>query len=69
MSGLSKTIRSSFIYSMERVNVIFDGNYLIHKCFSVWSLYYQDRKKSPEENDQIISNALKDKEKQQVFLL
>lgn len=53
---------------MERVNVIFDGNYLIHKCFSVWSLYYQDRKKSPEENDQIISNALKDKEKQQVFL-
>lgn len=49
-------------------NIIFDGNYLIHKTFGVWSTYYQDRKKTPEENEQAVLEALLDKEKQQVFL-
>ena len=53
---------------MEKINVIFDGNYLIHKCVSIWSLYYQDKKKTPEENDLIMLQAFQDKEKQQVLL-
>jgi len=52
----------------EKVNLIFDGNYLIHKTFGVWSTYYQDRKKTSEENENAILEALLDKEKQQVFL-
>lgn len=50
------------------MNILFDGNYLIWKTFSVWSMYYQDRKKTPEDNDQALLEALKDPEKQQVFL-
>lgn len=50
------------------MNIVFDGNYLIHKCFSVWATYYQDRKATPEENDEAIRLALEDKEKQQVLL-
>ena len=49
-------------------NLIFDGNFLLHKAFAVWSTYYQDRKKTPEENEQAVLEALLDKEKQQVFL-
>ena len=49
-------------------NIIFDGNYLIHKTFSIWTLYYQDRKKTPEENEQAIIEALRDKEQRQVLL-
>ena len=52
----------------DKVNLIFDGNYLIHRDFSVWSMYYQDRKKTTEENENAIREALLDKEKQQVFL-
>lgn len=50
------------------MNIIFDGNFLIWKCFSVWSMYHQDRKTSPEENEQRLIAALKDKEQRQVFL-
>lgn len=50
------------------MNILFDGNFLIHKTFSVWSMYYQDRKLSAEENEQRLCEALRDKEKQQVFL-
>ena len=50
------------------MNLIFDGNYLIWKTFSVWSLYYQDRKLSPEENEKRLINAIRDKEQRQVFL-
>ena len=50
------------------MNILFDGNYLIHKAFSVWSMYYQDRNKTTEENEQLLLEALRDKEKQQVFL-
>ena len=50
------------------MNILFDGNYLIHRSFSVWSTYYQDRKATPEENDERIKVALNDKEKQQVLL-
>lgn len=53
---------------MEKVNIIFDGNYLLHKTFSIWSLYYQDRKKTADENALEVKKALLDKEKQQVFL-
>ena len=52
----------------EKVNIIVDGNYIIHRDFSVWSTYYQDRKKSPAENELAVLEALRDKEKQQVFL-
>lgn len=52
----------------EKSNIVFDGNYLIHRDFSVWSLYYQDPKKTAEENEEIIRQALTDKEKQQVLL-
>lgn len=50
------------------MNILCDGNFLVHRCFSIWSLYYQDRKATPEENESRIMAALKDKEKQQVFL-
>jgi hypothetical protein len=50
------------------MNILFDGNFLFHKTFSVWSMYYQDRKKSPEENEKAILDALNDKEKQQVLI-
>lgn len=50
------------------MNIIFDGNFLIHKTFSVWSMYYQDRKLSPEENEQRLITAIRDKEQRQVFL-
>lgn len=50
------------------MNILFDGNYLVHKTFSVWSMYYQDRKKTPEENDQLLLEALRDNDKLQVFL-
>lgn len=53
---------------MNKVNLIFDGNFLIHKTFSIWSLYYQDSKKTAEENEQAVLDALTDKEKRQVFL-
>ena len=52
----------------KKINLIFDGNYLIHKTFSVWSMYYQDRKNTPEQNEEAVFEALCDKEKQQVFL-
>ena len=50
------------------MNILFDGNFLIHKTFSVWSMYYQDRKLSVEENEQRLINAMRDKEQQQVFI-
>lgn len=50
------------------MNILFDGNFLVHKCFSIWSLYYQDRKATPERNEELVRDALRDKEKQQVFL-
>lgn len=50
------------------MNLLFDGNFLFHKTFSVWSMYYQDRKASPDENERLLTEALQDKEKQQVFL-
>lgn len=50
------------------MNILFDGNYLIHKTFSIWSMYYQDRKKTPEENDAALIEAMRDKDKQQVFI-
>ena len=52
----------------KKLNILFDGNYLIHRCFSVWQMYYQDRKLSPEENQQRVVEALRDKEKRQVFM-
>ena len=52
----------------EKNNIIFDGNFLIHRDFSIWSTYYQDRKKTAEENEQAVFDALLDKEKRQVFL-
>ena len=45
------------------MNILFDGNYLIHKTFSIWSMYYQDRKKTPEENDAALIEAMRDKDK------
>ena len=44
------------------INILFDGNYLVHKCFSIWSMYYQDRKKTPEENDAGRASYEADKE-------
>lgn len=50
------------------MNIIFDGNFLVWKTFSVWSMYYQDRKATAEENEQKLIEALRDKEKQQVLI-
>lgn len=50
------------------MNIIFDGNFLIHKTFSVWSMYYQDRKLTSEENERRLIEAIGDKEQRQVFL-
>jgi 5'-3' exonuclease len=50
------------------MNILFDGNFLFHKTFSVWSMYYQDRKKTAEENEIILSESLRDKEKLQVLV-
>ena len=50
------------------MNILFDGNFLYHKTFSVWSMYYNDRKKSAEENEKLLIDALKDKEKRQVLI-
>lgn len=50
------------------MNILFDTNFLFHKTFSVWSMYYQDRKVSPEENERKLIEALQDKEKQQVLI-
>lgn len=41
------------------MNIIFDGNYAFHKCFSVFSQYYKG---------QDMSEVLSDPEKQQVLL-
>ena len=53
---------------MEKCNLIFDGNFLLHKTTSIWATYYQDRKKTPEENEAAVKEALQDKEKCQVLL-
>ena len=53
---------------MKPLNLLFDGNYLIHKTFGVWSTYYMDKKKTAEENEQAVAEALRDKEKQQVLV-
>ena len=50
------------------MNLLFDGNYLIHKTFSIWSTYFQDRKATPEENEALLLEALQDKDKQQVLI-
>lgn len=50
------------------MNIMFDTNYLFHKTFSVWSMYYQNAKATPEENEQNLINALRDKDKQQVLI-
>lgn len=50
------------------MNILFDGNYLFHKTFSVWSMYYQKKNATPEENEQMLCEALRDKEKQHVLL-
>ena len=44
----------------RHMNILFDGNFLIHKTFSVWSMYYQDRKKTTEENEQLLLKILKE---------
>ena len=41
------------------MNILFDGNYLFHRAFSVFSTYYKG---------QDMNEVLKDKEKQQVFI-
>ena len=41
------------------MNIIFDGNYLYHKCFSVFSTYYKNED---------ICIVLQDKEKQQILI-
>lgn len=41
------------------MNIMFDGNYAFHKCFSVFSQYYKG---------QDMGEVLQDKEKQQVLL-
>jgi len=53
---------------MKKNNILVDGNFCIHKAFAVWSTYYQDAKKTQEENEQLIIKALLDKEKRQIFL-
>lgn len=50
------------------MNLLFDGNYLIWKTFSIWSTYFQDRKATPEENEALLLEALQDKDKQQVLI-
>lgn len=50
------------------MNIIFDGNFLFWKSYSVWSMYHTDRHSSPEENEQRIAKALQDREQQQVLL-
>lgn len=47
------------IYKFIGMNIIFDGNYLFHRNFSVFSTYYKDES---------IEDVLQDKEKQQVLL-
>lgn len=49
------------------MNLIFDFNYIYHKTFSIWCTY-QNLKFSPEENERIIGDALRDKEKRQVLV-
>ena len=41
------------------MNILFDGNYLFHKTFSVFSTYY---------NGKDMSEVLADKEKRQVLI-
>lgn len=41
------------------MNILFDGNFLYHKCFSVFSTYYKG---------QNMEEVLQDKEKQQILL-
>src|SRR5574344_1261130 len=41
------------------MNILFDGNYLAHKCFSIFSTYYKG---------QDMGEVLKDRENRQVFL-
>lgn len=62
------TRQRSLLKTIKAMNIIFDGNYLYYKTFSVWSTYYQDKKTTPEENEANLINALRDKEKQQVFI-
>lgn len=50
------------------MNILFDGNYLIWKTFSIWSTYYQDKHAFPDENERKLKEALQDKEKRQVFI-
>lgn len=50
------------------MNILFDGNYLVHKCFSVWSTYYTDRTATAEYNQQQIVEALVSIDKQQVLV-
>lgn len=50
------------------MNILFDGNFLYHKTFSIWSTYYLKRGMSPKEQDEALIKALTDKESQQVFL-
>lgn len=57
-----------FIKNKTVMNILFDGNYLIWKTFSIWSTYYQDRRALPNENERRLREALTDKEKRQVFI-
>lgn len=41
------------------MNILFDGNYLAHKCFSIFSTYYKGKD---------MGEVLKDRENRQVFL-
>lgn len=49
------------------MNILFDGNFLYHKTFSVWSTYYQ-KSKDAEENERALIEALSNKESRQVLL-
>lgn len=50
------------------MNILFDLNWHIHKTFSIWSMYYQDRKLTAQENERRLIAAIRDKEQRQVFL-
>lgn len=49
------------------MNILFDGNFLYWKTFSIWSTYYQ-KSKDAEENEQALIKALTEKESRQVLL-
>lgn len=49
------------------MNILFDGNFLYWKTFSIWSTYYQ-KSKDAKENEEALMKALSEKESRQVLL-